>query len=118
MARLVLLRDGVGIHSYVLHEEPLSIGRHADSGVRLNHAAVSLNHARITMRPDPYLDGHREALLEDLDSTNGTLVNGEPIRQQVLRHGDLIRIGQYEFSYDADSSDTLDSTVIYLPDHD
>jgi len=118
MARLVLLRDGVGIHSYPLHEQPLTIGRHADSVVRLNDPAVSLNHARITAQPDPYLDGHTEVTLEDLGSTNGTLVNDEAVSRQVLRDGDHIRIGRYEFSYDADEADTLDRTVIYLPDQD
>ncbi len=118
MARLVLLRDGVGIHSYPLQDKPLTIGRHAASTIRLDDPVVSQNHARVTMQPDPYLDGHHEVTLEDLGSTNGTLVNGEKVSRQVLRDGDLIRIGRFEFSFDSDESDSLDRTVIYLPDQD
>ena len=116
MARLLLLHDGVGIRSYPLDRDSLTLGRHADSDIRLDDQAVSTHHAALRLEPNPYLEGYRNVVLEDLGSTNGTLVNGSPIARQVLHQGDLIRIGHYEFSFEAEDGHGLDRTTIFVPD--
>lgn len=115
MARLLLLLDGVPMRSYELHEPGVTIGRAADNDIALDDPVVSANHAMVRLKADPYLEGHQVALLEDLDSTNGTLVNGRKVQRHMLQQGDRIRIGRQEFSYEADSG-SLDRTAIYLPD--
>lgn len=116
MARLVLMHEGVGIRSFPVEKEETSIGRHADSDIRLDDQAVSSRHARLVLTADPYLEGHSTVVLEDLDSTNGTQLNGGKVRKAPLRHGDQIRIGRYEFSFVQDDGHSLDRTTILLAD--
>lgn len=66
---------------------PLTIGREEDNDIQLNDERVSRFHAKVQE------DGGR-IILTDLESTNGTRVNGHPIRLRVLRTGDLIMIGR------------------------
>ena len=117
MERLLLIQNGVVMHSYPLDSGSLTIGRHKDNAVRLNSPAVSTRHAVVSLVADPYLEGHNEAVLEDLDSTNGTLVNGQPVRRYTLQAGDHIRIGPYEFAFERDEAQG-ERTAIYLPDND
>jgi len=116
MARLVLMHEGVGIRSFAVDKAETSIGRHADSDIRLDDQAVSSRHARLLLTADPYLEGHQTVVLEDLDSTNGTQLNGGKVRKAPLRHGDIIRIGRYEFSFVLDDAHSLDRTTILLTD--
>jgi len=66
---------------------PLTIGREEDNDIQLNDERISRFHAKVQE------DGGR-IILTDLESTNGTRVNGHPIRLRVLRNGDLIMIGR------------------------
>lgn len=118
MARLLLLHDGVGIRSYPLERNETTVGRHAGCDIRLDDLAVSTRHAVLRLESTPYLEGYRNVVLEDLGSTNGTLVNGTPVTRQLLHHGDLIRIGHYEFSFEADDGHGLDRTTILLSDRE
>lgn len=116
MPRLILMHEGVGIRSFPVEREETTIGRHADSDIRLDDQAVSSRHARLLLAPDPFLEGHKAVVLEDLDSTNGTQLNGGKVRKASLRHGDIIRIGRYEFTFVLDDSHSLDRTTILLTD--
>ncbi len=116
MARLLLLLDGLPVRAFELHEPGMTIGRAADNDISLDDPVVSGNHAIVRVKADHYLEGHQVALLEDLDSTNGTQVNGRTVRRHMLQQGDRIRIGRQEFSYEADNGGSLDRTAIYLPD--
>jgi len=116
MARLLLLHDGVGIRSYPLEREATTIGRHADSDIRLDDPAVSTHHAVLRLESTPYLENYRNAVLEDLGSTNGTEVNGTPVSRKLLHQGDLIRIGRYELSFETDDGHGLERTTILLTD--
>jgi len=75
-------------------ETPISIGREEENAVRLNDERVSRFHAKIQE------DGGR-VILTDLDSTNGTRVNGRPISARVLRPGDQIAVGRCLLAYGA-----------------
>lgn len=66
---------------------PLTIGREEDNDVQLNDERISRFHAKVQT------DGQK-FILTDLDSTNGTRVNGHPIKMRVLRDGDLIMVGR------------------------
>ena len=74
-------------HTYRAGESPLRIGRSPDNDLMLRDPATSGHHARIERRATQFW-------IVDLGSTNGTLVNGEPIQEKELNHGDRITIGQ------------------------
>lgn len=116
MARLLLLLDGMPVRSFDLHEPGVTIGRAADNDIALDDPVVSANHAMVRIKADQYLEDHQVAMLEDLGSTNGTLVNGHTVHRHMLQQGDRIRIGRQEFRYEADNGGSLDRTAIYLPD--
>jgi len=74
-------------HSHRAGDSALRLGRSPDNDVILRDPATSGHHARLERRGDQFW-------LVDLGSTNGTLVNGEPIQEKELNHGDRVTIGQ------------------------
>jgi len=95
MAKLVLLVPNGTTLDVPLRRERVTIGRRADNDVCLPNLAVSGEHAVVvTILTDSFL--------EDLGSTNGTLVNGKPIAKHFLRDGDLIDIGRHKLLYFVD----------------
>jgi len=103
MGKLVLyLADGSTL-DIRLERERITIGRRADNDVCLPYPAVSGEHAAVvTILSDSFL--------EDLGSTNGTLVNGKPIAKHFLRDHDQIDIGRQKIVYLADESARVDPT--------
>lgn len=118
MPKLFLKYEGVTLNTYVLAKGKTTIGRKSDSDIQLNDAVASSHHAAVTVKPNEYLEGHVDAVIEDLGSTNGTLVNGQIIRSVELRDGDDIQIGNHHFIFDSEQAATMDETAIYLPDED
>ena len=95
MAKLVLLVPNGTTLDVPLHRERVTIGRRADNDVCLPNLAVSGEHAVVvTILTDSFL--------EDLGSTNGTLVNGKPVAKHFLRDGDQIDIGRHQLRYYVD----------------
>jgi hypothetical protein len=95
MAKLVLLVPNGTTLDVPLRRERVTLGRRADNDVCLPNLAVSGEHAVVmTILSDSFL--------EDLGSTNGTLVNGKPIAKHFLRDGDLIDIGRHKLLYFVD----------------
>jgi pSer/pThr/pTyr-binding forkhead associated (FHA) protein len=82
----LVLADGPG-EFIPLRVDPLTIGRTSDNDLALPDSLVSRHHARITQQAEGFI-------IEDLDSTNGSLVNGQRVTRQLLRGGDEIQIGQ------------------------
>jgi hypothetical protein len=74
-------------HSHRAGDNALRLGRSPDNDVILRDPATSGHHARLERRGDQFW-------LVDLGSTNGTLVNGEPVQERQLNHGDRVTIGQ------------------------
>src|SRR5579871_3957714 len=66
---------------------PVTIGREEDNTIQLNDERVSRFHAKVQE------DGGR-VILTDLDSTNGTRVNGHPVQMRILQHGDQVSLGR------------------------
>lgn len=91
-AKLILSLDGEFIQEYPLVKERMTIGRKAGNDIVINNLAVSSQHAAIiTILHDSFM--------EDLDSTNGLLVNGAPVKKHFLQNGDEIEIGKYKLKY-------------------
>lgn len=111
MGKLVVT-DSSGKHSEVpLTKERVTVGRHADNDIPLNDKAVSGHHAVvITILQDSFL--------EDLDSTNGTQVNGKQVAKHPLSHGDVISIGRNTLKYEGEAGgadDDFEKTMILKP---
>ena len=97
MGKLVLFRPDGAAQDIALDRERITIGRRPDNDVCLAHPAVSGEHAAVvTILSDSFL--------EDLGSTNGTLVNGDPISKHFLCDGDEIEIGRQVLVYVVDES--------------
>ena len=97
MAKLTLTLDGVVLKEYTLTKERTTIGRKAHNDIPIENLAVSGEHAAIvTILNDSFL--------EDLGSTNGTLVNGQPVKKHFLQNGDTVEIGKYKLKYANEST--------------
>jgi hypothetical protein len=93
MAKLHISLEGNSQGEFSLDKERITIGRRPTNDIHLDNLAVSGEHAVIvTIAGDSFL--------EDLNSTNGTLVNRKPIKKHVLQHDDLIEFGKYQLRYE------------------
>ncbi len=92
MAKLIITLDGQILSEFELGKERITIGRTPHNDIPIDNLAISGEHAAITIY-------HNDAFVEDLDSTNGTLVNSQPITKHALHHGDEIEIGKYRLKY-------------------
>ncbi len=119
MAKLLLKHEGLTINSIDLDKAEFMIGRKSSCDVQLDDPAVSSQHAKLTTEKNEYLDGHHDYYIEDLGSTNGTLVNETEIQRQLLKHGDEIQIGNHHFRFDNEAENVdPEQTAIYLSDKD
>jgi len=92
MAKLTLSLDGMVIREYPLTKERTTIGRKPHNDIVIDNLAISGEHAMImTILNDSFL--------EDLGSTNGTLVNGQPIKKHFLQNNDVVELGKYKLKY-------------------
>jgi len=92
MAKLILSLDGQLIREFTLSKERTTIGRKPHNDIQIDNLAVSGEHAIImTILNDSFL--------EDLGSTNGTLVNGQPVKKHFLQSNDTVEIGKYKLKY-------------------
>ena len=92
MAKLILSMDGLVLKEIALTKERTTIGRKPHNDIQIDNLAVSGEHAVIvTILQDSFL--------EDLGSTNGTVVNGQPIKKHFLQNSDIIELGKYKLKY-------------------
>src|SRR4249920_580388 len=92
MAKLILSLDGMVIREYPLTKERTTLGRKPHNDIVIDNLAISGEHAMImTILNDSFL--------EDLGSTNGTLVNGQPVKKHFLQSSDTVEIGKYKLKY-------------------
>src|SRR5213079_3286110 len=77
-----------------LVDEAITIGRGPDNTIVVTDPSISTHHAQLLLEGDTYR-------LKDLDSTNGTRVNGKPVTETVLRFDDRIRFGAAEAKYES-----------------
>ncbi len=114
VAELQLLVEDVVIKSFPLDKTSVRIGRAQDNDIVLEEDAVSGNHARIDLIPNEYMDGLMDIFIEDLDSTNGTFVNGAPVKRQQLQNFDTIRIAWTDFKLVTDKGEALSETAVIV----
>src|SRR5260370_8830998 len=92
MAKLILSMDGLVLKEIGLTKERTPIGRKRHNDIQIDNLAVSGEHAVIvTILQDSFL--------EDLGSTNGTVVNGQPIKKHFLQNSDVVELGKYKLKY-------------------
>ena len=102
MARLVLHLDGQTLAEYNMSKERYTIGRLPDNDIRIDNAAVSGHHALV-------INILNDSFLEDLNSTNGTYVNGKIVKKHALQHGDVITVGHHALRFvDGDTEEEQD----------
>ncbi len=111
MAKLVVSLDGAVEGHYFLDKARFSIGRLAANDIALNHPGISNLHAVIITMSNDHV-------LEDADSTNGVMVNGEKIIRHILQNNDVIELSGFQLKYvnqratsDMDFDKTMISTV-------
>jgi hypothetical protein len=92
MAKLILSVDGQVLKEFALSKERTLIGRKPHNDIQIDNLAVSGEHAAIiTILNDSFI--------EDLGSTNGTMVNGKPVKKHFLQNNDVVEIGKHKLKY-------------------
>jgi len=112
MAKLVLTFNGDFVKEFDLDKEIITIGRKPGNDIHIDNLAVSGTHAKI-------LTILNDSFIEDLGSTNGTIINGDKISKHPLQNGEVIVIGKHELKYitGADSGENdFEKTMIIRPD--
>jgi pSer/pThr/pTyr-binding forkhead associated (FHA) protein len=89
MAKLVILTQGLNGRAYELNVDRTTIGRVEDNLFQIAEASVSSHHCEVLLRGS-------DVVIKDLNSTNGTFINGEQITERVLNPGQTLRLGQIE----------------------
>lgn len=112
MAKLILSFDGKIIKEYELDQELITIGRKPGNDIQIDNLAVSGTHAKI-------LTILNDSFIEDLNSTNGTLINGERITKHALHNGEKVIIGKHVLEYVNDAEEAgegeFEKTMIIRP---
>ena len=89
MAKLVILSEGMTGRSHELKVDRTTIGRVEDNTFQIAEPSVSSHHCEILLRGN-------EVVVRDLNSTNGSFINGEKITEKALKLGQTLRLGQIE----------------------
>ncbi|MGD8407977.1 MAG: FHA domain-containing protein [Thiohalophilus sp.] len=103
-SKLIMTLDGAVVREYPIDKDSISIGRKHGNDIQLNDLTVSGRHSLIvTMGEHVYVD--------DLGSTNGTLLNGARITKTLLKQSDVIQVGNYQFTYFDDEEQEYEPTM-------
>jgi pSer/pThr/pTyr-binding forkhead associated (FHA) protein len=106
MPKMIVSIDEVVIKEVQLTKEKTTLGRRPYNDIVIDNLAVSGEHAVIHMTGN-------EVVLEDLNSTNGTYLNGKAIKKQQLQSGDGVEIGKYRIKYVGDgAAENFDKTMV------
>ncbi|HET6827765.1 MAG TPA: FHA domain-containing protein [Ramlibacter sp.] len=109
MPKMIVSIDGVVIKEVQLTKDRTTLGRRPYNDIVIDNLAVSGEHAVLQM-------SGAEVYLEDLNSTNGTYVNGKAVKKQLLQNNDTIEIGKYKIKFVGEASGpTFEKTMILKP---
>ena len=97
MARLVVLTEGFTGRTYELKVDRTTVGRVEDNAFQVPEASVSSHHCEILLRGD-------QVIVKDLDSTNGSYINGQKVSESPLKSGQILRLGQLEMRLETAAS--------------
>ena len=108
MGKLVVSLDGVVIKEVQITKDKTTLGRRPYNDIVIDNLAVSGEHAVLQMVG-------ADVFIEDLNSTNGTYINGKAIKKQLLAHNDTVEIGKYKIKYLTDDAADYEKTMIMRP---
>jgi pSer/pThr/pTyr-binding forkhead associated (FHA) protein len=108
MGKLVVSLDGVVIKEVQITKDKTTLGRRPYNDIVIDNLAVSGEHAVLQM-------AGADVFIEDLNSTNGTYINGKAIKKQLLTHNDTVEIGKYKIKYLVDEGNDYEKTMIIRP---
>jgi hypothetical protein len=108
MGKLVVSLDGVVIKEVQITKDKTTLGRRPYNDIVIDNLAVSGEHAVLQMVG-------QDVFIEDLNSTNGTYINGKAIKKQLLAHNDTVEIGKYKIKYLVDEGVEYEKTMIMKP---
>jgi len=96
MPKMIISLDGVVLKEVQLTKDRTSLGRRPYNDIVIDNMAVSGEHAVLQLSGS-------ETYIEDLNSTNGTYVNGKTVKKQQLQPDDVVEIGKYKIQYVSES---------------
>jgi len=108
MARLLLSLDGQVLAEYNMSKERYTVGRLQDNDIRIDNPTISGHHSLV-------INILNDSFLEDLNSTNGTYVNGRLIKKHALQNGDVVTVGRHQLRFldgTADEEDEFANTMV------
>ncbi|MFG6447477.1 FHA domain-containing protein [Roseateles sp. BYS180W] len=105
MSKLMVSLDGVVIKEIQLTKDKTTLGRRPYNDVVIDNLAISGEHAVLQMVGS-------DVFIEDLNSTNGTYINGKAIKKQLLNHADVIEVGKYKIKYLGEDTSEYERTQV------
>ncbi|HEX7888480.1 MAG TPA: FHA domain-containing protein [Ramlibacter sp.] len=109
MPKMIVSIDGVVIKEVQLTKDRTTLGRRPYNDIVIDNLAVSGEHAVLQLTGN-------EVYLEDLNSTNGTYVNGKAVKKQLLQNNDTVEIGKYKIKFINEAPGaTFEKTMIIKP---
>ncbi|MEO7338486.1 MAG: FHA domain-containing protein [Caldimonas sp.] len=105
MGKLIVSLDGVVIREVQITKDKTTLGRRPYNDIVIDNLAVSGEHAVLQMTG-------ADVFIEDLNSTNGTYINGKAAKKQLLNHNDTVEIGKYKIKYLVDDGMDYEKTMI------
>jgi pSer/pThr/pTyr-binding forkhead associated (FHA) protein len=108
MSKLVVSLDNVVIKEFQITKDRTTLGRRPYNDIVIDNLAVSGEHAVLLAVGD-------DVYIEDLNSTNGTYINGKAIKKQLLVHNDTVEIGKYRIKYLTEEVADYEKTMVLRP---
>src|SRR3954462_6526892 len=108
MGKLVVSLDGVVIKEVQITKDKTTLGRCPYNDIVIDNLAVSGEHAVLQMVG-------QDVFIEDLNSTNGTYINGKAVKKQLLAHNDTVEVGKYKIKFMVDDGTDYEKTMIMKP---
>ncbi len=108
MGKLVVSLDGVVIKEVQITKDKTTLGRRPYNDIVIDNLAVSGEHAVLQMVGN-------DVFIEDLNSTNGTYINGKAIKKQLLADNDTVEIGKYKIKFLLNDGGDYEKTMILKP---
>ena len=108
MGKLVVSLDGVVIKEVQVTKDKTTLGRRPYNDIVIDNLAVSGEHAVLQMVGS-------DVFIEDLNSTNGTYINGKAIKKQLLAHNDTVEIGKYKIKFLVEEGSDYEKTMVLKP---
>jgi pSer/pThr/pTyr-binding forkhead associated (FHA) protein len=96
MAKLVVLSAGMTGRTHELKVDKTTIGRVDDNAFQIMEPSVSSHHCEVLLRG-------KDVVIKDLNSTNGTFINGEKVSESAIKPGQILRLGQIEIRLETDT---------------